>query len=209
MLNTISVKASVNGQPTMDITMSKDGIKAMSPSGKPHELKIDKAPDALKLQLEHSFLHPLCKITWDQSGKENREIIAKEGATSLITNGILSNLRLFHPAFIAQEAWEYPAEISMGNGLAKGTLTYTKTFSDASKTKVKVSGKLLGNASQGPMQIKDAEYVVNGTQEYNHQLQEWVQGELTVTINGTLSVESQETKLNGTMKFQFSYVGEK
>ena len=208
LLDAQQVLVKTNGVEVVNSFMNKD--KAVNKEkGKFVEVTIDKAGDDLKQLLSDSFGKPLAKIEIDGDGKEVKQTItAGPGAKTMIENGMITNARLFHPAFYGKmDQWQAPVEISMGKqGYARGDLTYAKAVpgDKGNLVKVKVSGTLTNKEFQPPgsaITFLDAKYLVDGEQTYDRALKEWSAGALNIKVSFDIyAANKKRGSATGTMK---------
>jgi hypothetical protein len=200
MVDSLDVRAAQGTKELMNVKMSRTGFLD-SKDGKKTEVKIEDAPEQLKRLLTDSFGSPLCKIELDETGKEvKRTVVAGPGATVMIDTGMVTNAMLFHPWYPAsKDEWQTDMEVSTGNGVATGKVTYTKVAGGTSGQAVKVSGTLSadGVKGMGGLIIKDGKYKVTGEQTYDTERKEWIAGKLTMDISFKMS---DGTKVIGTAK---------
>ena len=209
-INAAHVKTQQDGQELMNTFMSREKFIDIK-NGKKNEIAYEEGREELKTVLRESFDTPLCKLVTDKNGEERVTIITKPGAKGLLDNGIIANALLFHSRFPTDKnQWQSTREISMGNGgFAKGTLTYIKQARDRTRqTLVKVSGIFTKDAFKlpdSPLRIKNARYVVNGSQTYDTARGEWVSGKLSFKIsfqmtNNELPLATAEGNMQITLK---------
>ena len=99
---------------------------------------------------------------------------------------MIANTTLFHPWYAAdKDEWQADMEVSTGQGLASGKVTYTKVPGGKGGQAVKVSGTLTaeGVKGAGGTTIKEGKYVVTGEQTYDTTRKEWVAGKLALDIS--------------------------
>src|SRR5262249_50189593 len=95
----IQTKARQDGRVLMNTTMSRAGLKNLTP-GKENEVAFEDAPAKLQQMLRDSFGTPVCKLEVDGNGKElKRRIVAGAGARDLVHHGAVANALLFHAMF--------------------------------------------------------------------------------------------------------------
>ena len=140
-------------------------------------IKLEDANEQLKQLLTDSFGSPVCKVEVDAAGKEVKcTVVAGPGAASLIESGMIANATMFHPWYSTDKnEWQVEMELSTGNGLATGKVTYEKVPHGKGGQAVRVSGTLSadGVKLRSGATIKDSKYVVAGEQVYDANRKEW------------------------------------
>jgi hypothetical protein len=199
--DSLYAKLSVNDNETFKATMDKTKL-SITQAGKTTEMAADKAPELVQQLLKDSFDGPLCKLTYDDAGKETkRDIVAGPGAKSVRESGDISNALLIQVPFPAKEdKWEVANEIGMGEGaVAKGKLTYEKGKVMGDQVVVKVSGVLTNDSAKraNGLTLKDARYTVSGEQMYDTAKHRWVSSDVTVDVAFKLD---KDGKVNATTK---------
>lgn len=189
MLDRLHVTTVVNGVENMDVTMGPDGIRVVE-AGQTNEVPYADADAPTQEMLRDTHREPLASIEVDETGKElSRTPSTRPGAENMLENGGLQNTRFFHAPYPPEGAtWEVEREFAMGNGnVARGTLTYTRGEKGKDGTvTVAVKGTLKGSGKQGPLDIKDATYVLDGKQVWDPTLGDWSEGKLDVAMSMTM-----------------------
>jgi hypothetical protein len=207
VVDSATVRAAAGGKEMLNAKMSRAGFVG-GKGGNKTEVKTEDAPEQLKAMLTDSFGSPICKVELDAAGKEvKRTIVAGPGAKTLIDTGMVANATLFHPWYpVDKDEWQDKMEVSTGNGLASGKVTYTKIPGGKDGQAVKVAGTLAadGVKTDNGFTVKDGKYVVSGRQTYDATRREWIAGSLTLDIsfkltNGTEMLGSAK----GTMTVTF------
>jgi hypothetical protein len=212
-LESLRARAVVEGKEVMDTKMSRAGMFGTA-QGKSIDLRFEDAPEARKRQLTDSFGSPLCKIELDESGNETkRTVVAGPGASVVIDTGTVANCTLFHPRYAADaDEWRSDAEVSIGHGLAKGTLTYKKSpGGKGGKQTVKVTGTLAADGVKlpggGGVVVDEGRYAVKGEQTYDPDRREWVAGRLAMDVSFKLTRNGQDLgTAKGTLTATFEVV---
>ena len=209
LVNSAEVRAVVGAQEMMNAKMSRAGF-IDTKGGRTTEIKTADAPAQLKQLLTDSFDTPLCNIELDADGKEvKRTVVAGPGATTLIDSGMIANARMFHPRYAAdQDEWQAEVEVSSGNGLATGQVTYKKIPGGKGGQAVKVSGTLTADGVKGAggMTINEGTYRVAGEQTYDPERKEWVKGNLTMDVAFKMTQGINKGTAKGVMDVTFSLV---
>ena len=134
---------------------------------------------------------------------------AGAGAATLIESGMIANARMFHPPYLADnDEWEAPLEVSTGNGLASGKVTYKKVPGGKGGQAVKVSGTLTADGVKGAggVTINEAKYVVAGEQSYDTERKEWIAGNMTMDVAFKMTQGVNKGSAKGTMEVTFGLV---
>lgn len=213
ILSEMSLKTTVGDQDFSDVKMSRAGMFGIR-NGKKVDLKYDELPEPAQKKLRDTFDTPLCKLEVDERGKEvKRTILAGKGAQIVIETGVITNTMLLHPPYYTdRDEWEVEGVINDSQGDAKGKLTYKKVAGGKGRQLVKVSGVLNADGMKvnGMATIKDSKYVVTGTQTYDPDLKEWVEGKFDIDVTFA-GVDDEKVVLNakGKMKLTLELVAEK
>lgn len=203
LLDRMHVTTVVDGAEKMNVTMSRDGLR-MVEDGQTNEIAYDEADAPTQEMLRDTYREPLASVEVDATGKEvTRTVSVRPGAKDMLDNGGVENTRFFHAPYPAEGAtWEVERELPMGNGnIARGKLTYTRGEKAADgKVTVAVKGTLTGSGQQGPLDIKEATYLVDGKQVWDPVLGDWSEAKLDVAVSmkmfqGANLVASAEGKI--------------
>lgn len=165
--------------------------------GEAVEFRAAEAPPEVKAVLADTFGPPLYTLTVDAAGRETaRERTARPGAADLVGDEMVANATLFHPPFPAGGAnpWTAPRAVGMGDGgVASGELTYTpQPGGGPGETVVKVAGTLAKDRHEdGPKVVRNARYVVSGTQTYSAARGGWVSGKLVMEVTFDIDVSGK------------------
>jgi hypothetical protein len=209
LVNAAEVRVAMGGKEVMNARMTRDGFTD-STGGRRKETRTADAPESLRKTLNDSFGTPLCKLELDAEGKEvKRTVVAGEGASTLIDSGMIANARMFHPRYPADaDEWEDTMEVSTGNGLASGKVTYKKVPGGKGGQAVRVSGTLTADGVKGTggMTINEGAYKVQGEQTYDTERKEWVKGRLTMDVAFKMTQGGQKGSAKGTMDVTFGLV---
>jgi hypothetical protein len=176
-------------------------------------IKMEEAPEALKMMMQDCFEVPICKLKIDENSKEiKRSIVAGPGAEEILKLGQIANAMFFHPPFKAGlDKWDAEREISMGQGgYAKGKLTYEKGKADKEGLHFKVTGTLTNDDFQpadSPVGYKDARYVIVGEQSYDPAKKEWISGKMHIDVSFKMRAFAASAK--GTILMQLESVPKK
>lgn len=180
------------------------------------DVPFEKAPPEIQNMLRDSYETPLCRLTVDDRGNVTGETVtAGPGAEAAVKNGAIANCRLLHPPFRrGKRAWMAPAKVSMGDGnYAAGELTYqagpaVARGEAAGRIPVDVSGTLTGGGTVGPTGIRNARYVVRGSQTFDPGRGRWVDGSLTLDTSFDTHLHGKKIASNsGTMKASLKWLG--
>lgn len=182
----MAVVTSMNGNENMNVSLGRDGLRVVE-GGQVREVPYEEADPATRAMIEDGYRHPVATIEVDAEGRErSRALSTRPGARDSLESGSVVNARMFHAPFPADgERWEAEREFSMGSGnVARGALTYTRGAAGPDgRVPVTVSGTLKGAGRQGPLEIRDAVYRVEGTQTFDPALGDWAAGELKIELS--------------------------
>jgi hypothetical protein len=189
---------------TLSAVMSADEFVDRT-TAPPSRIKTADAPEQLRQMLTESFGPVLCTVEVDDSGKETKRTVTdKPGTGLMIENGMVANGLLMHPPRPGAAEWKAEREVSMGEGgYATGELTYTpQPGGRVGEAVVKVAGVLKKDrhVPKGGMKvIKNARYVVSGTQTYSTTKGEWVAGKLMLEVTFDVEAAGVTGTAKGTM----------
>lgn len=203
-VDSAEVRAALDGRDQMNVKMDRNG---MIDRAGDKSVKAQDGPPQLKKMLTDCFGSPLCKIEVDADGKEvKRTVVAGDGAAPMIDSGMVANCTMFHPFFPTdRDEWVADMEVSAGNGMATGKVTYTKVPGGKGGQKVKVAGTLTadGVKGQGGLVIKNGKYLVAGDQTYDPERKQWVAGDLTMDVTFKATNGATDLTANGKMVVKF------
>ena len=206
--NQLGSKALMDGKLLIDNTMSRDKFIKVS-EGMTTEIKSTEVPERLRKMLQASFGEPLCKVQRDADGKEvKRTIMSSPDAKVMIDNGMIVNALLFHPPYYAGKAeWQSDSEISMGNGgTAKGKLHYKKAEGNTFQVAGVLSNDEFKMEATG-LTLKNAKYIVEGSQRYDPAMREWVAGKMDIKVGYEMALGTTNLgTASGIMKLKFERI---
>jgi hypothetical protein len=212
VVESAEVRVVAGGQDVMNAKMSRAGFTEMK-GGKATEVKIEDAPEQLKKMLTDSFGTPICKIEVDAAGKEvKRTVVAGAGAAALIDSGMIANATMFHPWYRGdRDEWQADLQVSTGNGLVTGKVTYTKIPGGKGGQAVKVAGTITADGIKltGGVTVNNGKYTIKGEQTYDPVPGEWVAGNMTMDLDFKLTAGTKVIPAKGEMAVTFELLPEK
>lgn len=194
LFDEMSVKVSSGQQLLMNNSMTRKQFVDRT-SNPATVMAYENAPPQLQAILKDSFGTPVAEITVDAEGtQESTRIVAAEGAGALLNQGMVENAQLMHPPIPkGKTSWKSVRKISMGNGgFAEGELTYTLVDGGKSGQKVSVTGTMKNDkfAQPGaPVEIRNAQYQVTGSQEFDPASRIWLDGKLDIKVSFKIFVQ--------------------
>ena len=215
VLHSQGMKVVIDGRAQTEALMDRSRFRAKG-RGKTTDVPFEKAPPQLRDMLRDSYETPLCRLAVDEDGNVASETVtAGPGAELAVKNGAIANCRLLHPPFPrGKRAWKAPATISMGSGsYASGQLTYKAgpalaEGDAAGRIPVAVSGTLTGGGTVGPTEVRNARYVVHGSQTFDPGRGHWVDGSLTLDTSFDTYLHGKKIASNsGTMTASLKWLG--
>lgn len=198
----------VNGVENMNIKMARKGM-TLKQLGKIREIPFEKTPKEQQAVLK-TFGQAFINITVDGQGKESKQELVdpSEAAKTLEKEGIVANVRLFHPEFSAKKTWTAKRAIAMGNGnFITGDLTYEKQDkADANgHMVVKVSGTLTRKSMvNNGIEMANINYKITGQEIYHPKEKRWLSGTLKIAASWDVKTPGGNGKATGTMNLKLA-----
>jgi hypothetical protein len=184
----------IDGREAFNMAMDRTKL-VLTQGGKTEEVSAETASEEKKQELKDCFGSPLCKITYDDEGKEtSRTIVAGPGAKGFRDQGEIEKGLFFFPPFsTAADKWEAPHETRIpAGGVAKGNVTYEKVKTTGAHVIVKVSGVLSNDAfDNGDIIVKDARYSITGEAVYDTTKRRWISSTLKIDMSCALEKGGQ------------------
>ena len=202
-----------DGQEMVNSKMSRAGVFGTE-GGKKISRKFEDSTKDQKKFLTDMFGSPICKIELDADGKEvKRTVVAGRGPVSVLDTGLVANCRFFHPWYSPGDEWRLNQEISSGENVAKGPVTYKKMpAGKAGLQVVKMIGTLTADGvkdSDGDT-VKDSKFTVSGEQTYDTTRKEWVAGKLRMDVAFKMARDDKEVgAAKGEMTMTFEMLPDK
>ncbi len=202
-----------NGQPVMDVRMSRARFQGqLQPGLPPIDVTANNAPPRLNETLR-TFDVTAATLLLD----EDARVIGRNFWTDAPFHALVETILSIHtPIPHNVDVWEAPTQLAMGNGqTARGTLRFEKDKASLAATeglvKVKVSGTLKAEGIVAGRFIKDGAYTVTGEQSYDPETQEWRSVGWSVAIDNDLANPAGQTvaRARGTMLVQSKRLDER
>jgi hypothetical protein len=185
-LDRLFIKSAIGGKIEMHAEMSRDAMTTF-PDGQPKTVPAATGPPELKAMLEATFGKPLYRF--DSAAKANAATILASGdAKENVTEGIIGQVSLFHPAVPPDRAeWETDAAMEFGSeGVVRGKLHYERAPENQQKVGLhRVRGTLTNPqyaAPGGKSVMKNIRYEVTGEQSFDAAARVWREGKLSVAM---------------------------
>lgn len=204
-LSEMATKIDSNDGTFLEALMNRNRFPSVA-GGKTVDLEGDAIPKRQREVLDGLFGKPMCKVSFDEHGKELRRTHTSDFLVRhKMDRSTIANARCFHaPFYPDRPKWESLTEISGDkNTMYAGTLTYEKVADKGRNrnSRVKVSGALDAEKAKTELGELSGRCQVSGEQVFDNELREWVAGEWNISLTMRLDDNGKKSDF-GTGKMQ-------